>query len=132
VKFNIIKNTNLRINISEKTIQDLEFSTVLQHVSEHCISGLGKERIKETVPIANKKRLFNELHLVNEYLSSFLSENRLPNHSFDNIIEAVKRLSIENSFIETVAFLKIATTSLTVNEHIKFFKKFNVQFPTFF
>jgi len=122
----------LRINISEKTIQDLEFSTVLQHVSEHCISGLGKERIKETVPIANKKRLFNELHLVNEYLSSFLSENRLPNHSFDNIIEAVKRLSIENSFIETVAFLKIATTSLTVNEHIKFFKKFNVQFPTFF
>ena len=132
MKFNIIKNTNLRINISEKTIQDLEFSTVLQHVSEHCISGLGKERIKETVPIANKKRLFNELHLVNEYLSSFLSENRLPNHSFDNIIEAVKRLSIENSFIETVAFLKIATTSLTVNEHIKFFKKFNVQFPTFF
>ena len=122
----------MRINISEKTIQDLEFSTVLQHVSEHCISGLGKERIKETVPIANKKRLFNELHLVNEYLSSFLSENRLPNHSFDNIIEAVKRLSIENSFIETVAFLKIATTSLTVNEHIKFFKKFNVQFPTFF
>ena len=119
-------------NISEKTLQDLEFTTVLQHVAEHCISGLGKERVLEIKPISNKKTLFNELHLVNEYLSSYQSENRIPNHSFDNIIESVKRLAIENSFIETDAFLKIATTSLTVNELIKFFKKFKVQFPTFF
>ncbi len=65
-------------------------------------------------------------------LSSFQSENRVPNHGFDNITESVKRLTIENSFIETDAFLKIATTSLTVNELIKFFKKFKIQFPTFF
>jgi DNA mismatch repair protein MutS2 len=122
----------LRTNISEKTLQDLEFATVLEHVATHCISGLGKERIRETTPIEYKKDLFIELNLVNEYLSSFQSENRIPNHGFDNIIAAVKRLGIENSFIETVDFLKIATTSLTVNEHIKFFKKFKVQFPVFF
>ena len=119
-------------NISSKTLQDLEFSTVLQHVAEHCISGLGKEQVTEIEPIINKKALFKELYLVNEYVSSFESENRIPNHSFDNITENVKRLAIENSFVETDAFLKIATTSLTVNELIKFFKKFNVQFPTFF
>ena len=119
-------------NISNKTLQDLEFSTVLQHVSEHCITGLGKERVFETTPITYKKGLFKELHLVNEYLSSFQSENRVPNHGFDDVTESVKRLKIENSFIETAAFLKIATTSLTVNEHLKFFKKFKVQFPTFF
>ena len=119
-------------NISEKTLQDLEFTTVLQHVAEHCISGLGKEEVAQIKPIENRKSLFNELHLVNEYLSSFQSENRIPNHGFDNILESVKRLAIENSFIETDAFLKIATTSLTVNELIKFFKKLNTQFPTFF
>jgi DNA mismatch repair protein MutS2 len=119
-------------NISEKTLQDLEFSTVLQHVSEHCISGLGKEKVFEISPIDKKQNLFKELHLVDEYLTSFESENRVPNHGFDNIIESVKRLAIENSFIETDAFLKIATTSLTVNELIKFFKKFKIQFPTFF
>ncbi|QNM86529.1 DNA mismatch repair protein MutS [Polaribacter pectinis] len=122
----------MRTNISEKTLQDLEFSTVLQHVAEHCISGLGKEKVLETLPITNKKELFEELHLVNEYVSSFESENRVPNHGFDNVTEKIKRLAIENSFIETDAFLKIATTSLTVNELIKFFKKFKVQFPTFF
>ncbi|MEO9571202.1 MAG: DNA mismatch repair protein MutS [Polaribacter sp.] len=118
--------------ISNKTLQDLEFTTVLQHVAEFCISGLGKEKSLEIEPIHNKKTLFKELNLVNEYVSSFESENRIPNHGFDNITESVKRLAIENSFIETDAFLKIATTSLTVNELIKFFKKFKVQFPTFF
>jgi DNA mismatch repair protein MutS2 len=122
----------LNTNISGKTLQDLEFSTVLQHVSEHCISGLGKERVREIQPIISRKQLFIELHLVNEYLSSFQSENRVPNHGFDNVTESVKRLKIENSFIETEAFLKIASTSLTVNEHIKFFKKLKLQFPTFF
>ncbi|WP_298880921.1 DNA mismatch repair protein MutS [uncultured Polaribacter sp.] len=119
-------------SISNKTLQDLEFTTVLQHVAEFCISGLGKEKALEIQPIHNKKTLFKELNLVNEYVSSFESENRVPNHGFDNITESVKRLAIENSFIETDAFLKIATTSLTVNELIKFFKKFKVQFPTFF
>ncbi|PWG04467.1 endonuclease MutS2 [Polaribacter aquimarinus] len=119
-------------NISKKTLQDLEFSTVLQHVAAYCISSLGKENVFEIQPIHNKKLLFKELHLVDEYLSSFESENRVPNHGFDNITESVKRLAIENSFIETDAFLKIATTSLTVNELIKFFKKFKEQFPTFF
>ena len=127
-----IKFKTLNNSISDKTLQDLEFSTVLQHVAEFCISGLGKEKVFEIKPISNKKDLFKELHLVDEYLSSFESENRVPNHGFDNIIESVKRLAIENSFIETTAFLKIATTSLTVNELIKFFKKFKIQFPTFF
>mgnify|MGYP001155486137 FL=1 len=122
----------MRTNISEKTLQDLEFKTVLQHVKEHCISGLGKENVLEMLPFTSRKQLFIELHLVNEYVSSFESENRIPNHGFDNIKESVKRLKIENSFIETDAFLKIAATSLTVNEHIKFFKKFKVQFPTFY
>ena len=122
----------MNTNISEKTLQDLEFSTVLQHISEFCITGLGKEKIFETAPIQNKKALFKELNLVDEYLASFESENRVPNHGFDNIIAKVKHLAIENSFIETEAFLKIASTSLTVNELIKFFKKFQLQFPTFF
>lgn len=119
-------------NISEKTLQDLEFTTILTQISEFCISSLGKEKVSEIKPIVGKQKLLRELYLVDEYLSSFVSDNRIPNHGFDNILESIKRLAIENSFLETDAFLKIATTSNTVNEHIKFFKKFEVQFPTFY
>ena len=119
-------------NISEKTLQDLEFTTVLTQISEFCISSLGKEKVSEIKPIVGKQKLLRELYLVDEYLSSFESDNRIPNHGFYNISESIKRLAIENSFLETDAFLKIATTSNTVNEQIKFFKKFEVQFPTFY
>ena len=120
------------MNISQKTLQDLEFTTILQQIAEHCISGLGKQNVLEITPIASKKVLFRELHLVDEYLASFESENRIPNHGFNNILESIKRLAIENSFLETDAFLKIASTSLTVNELLKFFKKFKEQFPELF
>ncbi|WP_299157418.1 DNA mismatch repair protein MutS [uncultured Tenacibaculum sp.] len=119
-------------NISEKTLQDLEFTTVLEQVAEHCISNLGKEQTLQIQPISNKKNLFFELNLVNEYLSSFENENRVPNHSFEDVTEEIKRLAIENSFLETEAFLKVATVTDTVNEQKKFLKKFQTYYPTLF
>ncbi|MFD0992095.1 endonuclease MutS2 [Tenacibaculum geojense] len=122
----------MKTNISEKTLQDLEFTTVLEQVSEFCISDLGRENVANIVPFTGKKQLFFELQLVNEYLASFENENRIPNHGFDNISEAIKRLAIENSYLEAEAYLKIASVSNTVNEQKKFLKKFKEYYPTLF
>ncbi|MBS9774386.1 MAG: DNA mismatch repair protein MutS [Tenacibaculum sp.] len=122
----------MKLNISEKTLQDLEFTTVLKQVAEFCISDLGKEKTQQIQPFNNKEKLFFELNLVNEYISSFENENRIPNHQFDNINNYIKRLAIENSYIETNAFLKIATVTHTVNEIKKFLKKFKIYYPTLF
>jgi len=125
-----IKDSILAKNISEKTVQDLEFTTVLTHVAEFCISELGKEKTLAITPIDEREELHQELNLVNEYVSSFISENRIPNHGFENISQEIFTLNIENSFLEAAAFLKIATVSETVNELLKFFKKFETYFPT--
>ncbi|MDC1162555.1 DNA mismatch repair protein MutS, partial [Tenacibaculum sp.] len=122
----------MNIQISEKTLQDLEFPTILEQVAEFCISDLGREKAAKIKPYSNKDQLFFELQLVNEYVASFTSENRVPNHYFEDISEETKRLIIENSFLETDAFLRIATTADTVNELKKFFKKFETYFPTLF
>ena len=119
-------------HISEKTLQDLEFTTVLQQVAEFCISDLGKEEVLKITPIDNKKNLFFELNMVNEYLSSFQNENRIPNHQFDNISEHIKRLAIENSFLETEDFLKVAAVTETVNELKKFLTKFQNYYANLF
>ena len=110
----------MKKNISEKTLQDLEFATVLEQVSEFCISELGRNAVSDIQPIGDTEELFFELHLVNEYLASFENENRIPNHGFDNITESIKRLTIENSYLEPDAFLKIASVTETVNEQKKF------------
>ncbi len=122
----------MKQNISEKTLQDLEFPTVLQQVADLCHSELGKQKTTKTIPFSNTEALFFELNMVNEYLASFQNENRIPNHLFEDISEALKRLAIENSYLDIENFLKIASTTETVNELKKFLKKFNVYYPTLF
>lgn len=118
--------------ISEKVLLDLEFTTVLEQVAEYAISDLGRTKVLEILPISKRTELLKELALVNEYVASFENENRIPNHYFENIEDELHKLGIENSFLEPKSYLKLATSSETVNEQKKFLKKFNVYYPTLF
>lgn len=117
------------INIPEKTLQDLEFSTVLQQVSELCVTPLGHARALEITPFTTKEELQVALQLVDEYLSSFHNDNRIPNHGFDTITKELKLLKIENTFLEIHSLKKIVSISLTCNEIVKFLKKFQEYYP---
>jgi DNA mismatch repair protein MutS2 len=119
-------------NISEKTLLDLEFNTVLQSVSEFCISELGKNAALQIRPFREKGNLQVELQQVNEYLSSFENDNRIPNHYFDDLQKEIHLLTIENSYLEPASFLKILNTSNTIFELLKFLKKFKDIYPTLF
>ena len=69
--------------IHSKTLQDLEFPTVLQQLSLRCNTELGKEASLELQPLTNKDALLNQLGQTSEYLASFTNENRIPNHGFN-------------------------------------------------
>ena len=88
------------INIHNKTLQDLEFNTVLEQVSELCITPLGHAKVLEILPFKIKDDLVLSLQYVNEYLSSFYNDNRIPNHGFDDINKELKFIRIENTFLE--------------------------------
>ena len=117
------------INIHQKTLQDLEFYTVLQQVSEHCVTTLGHESALQILPFKNREKLLNGLHLTNEYLSSFYNDNRIPNHGFDTISKELKLIRIENTYLEVHSLKKLVSISLTVNEIISFLKKFDEYYP---
>ncbi|SNR32472.1 endonuclease MutS2 [Lutibacter flavus] len=119
-------------NISEKTLIDLEFFTILQSVSELCISDLGKNSALEIRPFNKIQKLLPELNQVNEYLSSFVNDNRIPNHYFDDIQKEIHLLNIENSYLEPASFLKILNNSNTVYELLKFLKKLKTIYPVLF
>ena len=119
-------------HISEKTLNDLEFFTILKSVSEFCISDLGKQAVLQIKPYANKELLLPELYQVNEYLSSFVNDNRIPNHYFDDIQKEIHLLNIENSYLEPASFLKILNNTNTVFELLRFFKKFKDIYPTLY
>lgn len=117
------------IHIHEKTLQDLEFSTVLKQISDHCVTVLGNEQALQITPFPTKELLLNNLQLINEYLASFYNDNRIPNHGFDAISKEIKLLRIENTYLEVHGLKKIVAISSTTNEIITFLKKFEVYYP---
>lgn len=117
------------ISITDKTLQELEFNTVLQTISDRCNTEIGKEKALNIVPFKNKATLMNELIQTSEYLSSFTNNNAIPNHGFENLTQDLKFLAIEDSFLEVSSFRKIATLSDTVNVMLLFLKKFHDYYP---
>ncbi len=115
--------------IALKTLQDLEFPTVLQQLSARCSTALGKERALSISPQRDKDTLLNILGETSEYLSSLISDNHIPNHGFDGINSDLKLLRIENTTLEISGFRRIGAICITTNEHKKFFKKFKEYFP---
>ncbi|MEW2922136.1 DNA mismatch repair protein MutS [Muricauda sp. ANG21] len=116
-------------NIHPKTLQDLEFPTVLQQLSARCNTELGKEMALTITPISDQEVLKEVLGQTSEYLASFSNDNRIPNHGFDTINSELSLLKIENSTLEISGFRKIGGICKTVSIHQKFLKKFKEYYP---
>ncbi len=117
------------ISITEKTLQDLQFPTVLETLSAICNTDIGKQKALEITPLKEKESLMEALLQTSEYLSSFQNNNAIPNHGFDAITHEIKFLGIEDSFLEVGSFRKIANLSSTVNFLLNFLRKFHDYYP---
>ena len=106
--------------IAQKTLDDLEFGVVLEQAALRCVTEQGKERMKTTTPfvdiVGDKKALLR----TKEYAISFLEEKPIPNHVFENVIEELSLLDVENRKIEMVGFQKLLLLVETANTIIKF------------
>ncbi len=116
-------------SITQKTLQDLQFPTILETISATCNTDIGKQKALEIIPFREKEELMQALAQTSEYLSSFQNNNAIPNHGFDAITNELKFLSIEDSFLEVGSFRKIAALSTTVNVLLIFLKKFSEYYP---
>lgn len=128
--FVTLNSQNIRmISITNKTLQDLEFDTILNTISERCNTELGKIKALEITPFKEKNLLMDNLLQTSEYVSSYSNNNAIPNHGFDSINNELKFLAIDGSQLEVSGFRKIATVSETANTLILFFKKFLEYYP---
>ncbi|WP_109437721.1 DNA mismatch repair protein MutS [Aquimarina sp. AU119] len=118
------------IRISKKTLDDLEFNTVLNHIEEQCNTDLGKSKALQIVPLKTKEQLHIALQEVSEYKASFLNDARIPNHGFDSINKEIQLLSIENTFLEALNLKRLISISTTVNDLLLFFKKYSELYPS--
>ncbi len=120
------------VSITPKTLQDLQFPTVLESLSVLCNTELGKSKSVQIVPFKERTDLMSALLQTSEYLSSFQNNNAIPNHGFDSISHEIKFLGIEDSFLELSSFRKIAAISETSNTLLLFLKKFEEYYPSLY
>ena len=118
------------IKISSKTLQDLEFKTVQEQLSEYCTTEKGVQKALQMVPFDEVATLREQLFKVNEYKSSYLQDGKIPNHGYDVIDKEIKLLAIENTFLEALSLKKIVSLNTSVNEMLSFFKKKIELYPT--
>ncbi|MES2811184.1 MAG: DNA mismatch repair protein MutS [Bacteroidota bacterium] len=117
------------ISINTKTLQDLQFQTVLETISELCITEIGNEKALAITPFKSEDELMQALYQTSEYRSSFDNNNALPNHGFEPITNEIKFLGIEDSFLEAGSFKKIHSISENTNILLQFLKKFEDYYP---
>ena len=118
--------------IALKTLEDLEFLTVLQQVAARCVTDNGKVAVIAIVPSARKETVHRWLQETHEYLFSFSTEHSIPNHGFDPIEKDLQLLGIENSTLDKDSVRRLSGVVRSVNEHVRFFKKVQLVFPTLF
>ncbi|MBC7641285.1 MAG: DNA mismatch repair protein MutS [Flavobacterium sp.] len=117
------------ISITEKTLQDLQFPTVLETISAGCNTEIGAQKALEIVPFQDANSLEKALLQTSEYRSSFDNNNAIPNHGFETISHEIKFLAIEDSFLEVSSFRKIHAISTTSNFLLLYLKKFDEYYP---
>ena len=115
--------------VTDKILQDLQFPTILETISESCVTDLGKDKAMAIKPFRDRENLMDALLQTSEYVSSFQNNNAIPNHGFDPISHEIKFLAIEDSFLDAGSFRKIANISETANTLIQFLRKFDDYYP---
>ncbi|MDC6351454.1 DNA mismatch repair protein MutS [Zeaxanthinibacter sp. PT1] len=119
----------MKHKIRKKTLEDLEFPTVLKQISSRCATTPGKDAALALVPYGEREAILTSLGQTSEYLSSFTTDNRIPAHGFDEINAELRLLAIENTTLEIQGFRRIASLCAVVADQKKFFKKFKEYYP---
>ncbi|GGD93429.1 endonuclease MutS2 [Planktosalinus lacus] len=120
------------IKIQTKTLQDLEFSTILEQTAQFCITDLGKEKTLKIKPFSDSEKAMQSLKEVNEFIVSLTGDNPIPNHGFDTINAELHLLSIENSILEVGGFRKILSINETTTTLLSFFEKYKQFYESLF
>ncbi len=120
------------IRISKKTLDDLEFDVVLNQIAELCNTDLGTSKALDITPFSTEEKLLIALQEVNEYVSSYMQDARIPNHGFDSITKEIQLLKIENTFLEALNLKRLISLNKTANDLLIFFRKNKEIYPVLY
>lgn len=114
------------MNLAEK----LEFDKILAHTGKLCISEMGRARLADAEPFLALTALETELERVRELKLLMESGEELPIAALYDTRELLKKLAIEENFLQPAELLKVSASLRTASLLKKFVFNRKEIFPT--
>lgn len=118
------------MQISDQTLKDLEFPTVLEQIEQFVFTEKVSAKINTLKPYQDKDELIFDLKTTNEFLTTIESGNAFPFSEYFILDEYLKRLDIENYYLPAEEFFKIKSNTLQIKEIKKYLTNFEEYLPT--
>jgi len=98
------------MNLSESTLRELEFGTLLKHLAEHTVSPLGRERALQLGPLMEREVIEERLSEATEMRAVLDYDDPLPLGHIEDTRKALEKAAVEESMLspqEVVAIGRI-------------------------
>lgn len=105
-----------------QTLQELQFTDVLAHLSGFAISKSAIDKLHQLIPSNRYKSLIHQLTQTKERLDIILQKRTFPALEFDELLAELKFLGIEDAVLSLEGFIRIHNASNLVNAYLKFFE----------
>ena len=111
----------------EQTLLELQFFDVIVALQNLAVSQSAQDLIKKLKPNNQFKRIIFELNQTHERFKIFQERRTFPHLEFEELLNELKYLSIEDSVLTVDGFVRIVYASALVNDYLLFFDN-NSQF----
>lgn len=116
-------------NFDQQTLNDLEFTTIQEWLSELGIGPTAKEKLKNLQPGSHFESLHLELAKLKEFHTIKGEGEPFPGLDFDELTKELRLLPIRNAVLEQEGFVRIYRASVLVNAIVYFFDKREQEYP---
>ena len=102
--------------------QKLGFDKIREHISEHCVSSLGRAFV-EKIRFSDDFKIIDRLHRQTaEFKLILQTDSDFPQQNYIDVSEALSRAAIEGAFVSEDQFYEIKLSLRTIQQIIHFFK----------
>ncbi len=101
--------------------QKIEFFKIRQLLDQHCLSPLGKEKVKEMQFSVSFEEIDVQLSQTDEFVHILQEEDAFPSDNFYDVRPVLKRIRVVGSWIEQNALSELNKSLQTINSIVKFF-----------
>ncbi|MCX7737027.1 MAG: endonuclease MutS2 [Candidatus Kapabacteria bacterium] len=130
---NTLKNLSAsEDSLTNQTLKQLEFHSILEKISKYCFSELGKELILSSYPTDNLTWLQKEFELIQEMVTLLTEDDPMPSEGMNDIRSKLNKARVQNACLTSEEVLKIYDM-LKLSRLIKsFFEQRKEKYPVLY